>query len=123
MSNRIMIENISWLNGNLHFKGQNVKMDTSLLKPAARVLADSDHLAFIYILETSDEYMYLSISKEYWPELKKVMTEDADTILTVNQHELKLEGIVEELQELISNIKGNANYGEDMVKEVESQFL
>jgi hypothetical protein len=123
MSSKISIKNRSWSNGDLHLVGENIEMDASTLKPAARVLADSDNLAFIYILETPDKYIYLSIGKEYWSDLKMVLKDNASVILMINQHEFKLEGIAEELKELIDNIKDNANYGEDMVNEVESQFL
>jgi hypothetical protein len=123
MSNRITIEKINWSNGDLHIIGKEIEMEAAVLKPAARVLADSDHLAFIYILETEDTYFYLSIPKDYWADLKKVIMENSSVILFINQHEIKLEGIVEELKELVSNIDGNANYGDDMVKEVENHFL
>jgi hypothetical protein len=122
MNKRITIENIKWSEGNLHLVAANEEQELEVgsLKAAARVLADSDRLAFIYILESSDEYVYVSISNQFWPELKKVMTDHLSVSLLINEHQINLEGIEEELQELITNIKGNSNYGDKMVNEVES---
>jgi hypothetical protein len=122
MNKRITIENIKWSEGNLHLVAANEEQELEVgsLKGAARVLADSDRLAFIYILESSDEYVYVSISNQFWPELKKVMTDHLSVSLLINEHQINLEGIEEELQELITNIKGNSNYGDKMVNEVES---
>jgi hypothetical protein len=124
MNKRITIENIKWSEGNLHLVAANEEQELEVgsLKGAARVLADSDRLAFIYILESSDEYVYVSISNQFWPELKKVMTDHLSVSLLINDHQINLEGIEEELQELLTNIKGNSNYGDKMVNEVESIF-
>jgi hypothetical protein len=123
MNKRITIEQIEWSEGHLHLISINEEMEVGSLKAAVRVLADSDRLAFIYILESSDEYVYVSISNQFWPELKKVLTNHSSVSLLINDHPIVLEGIEEELQELISNIKGNSNYGDKMVNEVESVFL
>ncbi len=122
MSTKIMIEEVEWIDEKLCLKSSSV-MDVSSLSPTGRMLADSDQLAFIYILETAADYVYVSISKEFWPELKKALSKHSIGSLVINNQEIVLEGMEEELQYLINNIKGNANYGDEMVKEVEGAFL
>lgn len=123
MSQKLAIKEVTWENGELYIHCNDTEMDIVQLTPAQRVLVDSDHFAFIYILETPKEYVYLPLPKEHWADLKKVLEKQATVTLSVNNKEIVLEAIIEELQYVISNIEGNANYGDQMVEEVEAHFV
>ncbi|WP_261132609.1 hypothetical protein [Bacillus sp. Marseille-Q3570] len=101
---------------------ENLGGDVSLA-PSEQVLVDSDALSFIYILETADSFIYVSFPKEQWHALKTVITEKKDAFLRLSNHEpLSLKGLKGELEYLIDNISGNANYGNEMMKSVEEIF-
>lgn len=121
MSSKIMIDEVKWNDEKLLLLTNNKEDQT--LSPTGRMLADSDGLAFIYILETADSYVYVSISNNYWSDLKKALDQHNNVYIMINSHEILLEGMEEELLYLISNIDGNANYGDVMMKEVERVFL
>lgn len=91
--------------------------------PKRYMLADSDHLSFVYILEVVDEFIYVSIPQKFWGEMKEVLTQPLNVFLQVGAVELELIGFKEELTYLIENIEGNANYGEEMEKAVKDTFL
>ncbi|MBM7659738.1 hypothetical protein JOC85_000505 [Bacillus mesophilus] len=123
MQKRIEIKDVEWREEELFLYPKPIELDGSSLKAAERVLVDSDQLAFVYILEASDEYVYLSISHTFWPHLKKVLTESTPVKLVIEKHVIELQGLQSEVSELIQNIEGNSNYGDEMVKQVESVFL
>ncbi len=93
------------------------------LKATGQMLVDSDSKSFIYILENDDQYIYVSLPEKIWPALQQILEHDDKVFLKVNGHEIELTEIRAELLYLISNIEGNANYGDDMVKRVEEVFL
>ncbi|WP_026583726.1 hypothetical protein [Bacillus sp. J33] len=95
----------------------------SNLKAMEQILADSDNLSFVYIADNNDDYTYISLPDSIWPDLKKAYDGNLPVYVTDAQGErLELEGFHEELGDLIENIKGNSNYGEEMVIKVESIF-
>ncbi len=116
-----MIDECEWNNEKLLLISKQDEEVT--LSPTGRMLVDSDGVSFIYILETNDTYVYVSIPKEYWSNLKKALNQHSTVLFIINNHEITLEGLEEELLYLISNINGNANYGDEMAKEVERVFL
>ena len=87
------------------------------------MLVDSDNIAFIYILETEEDFIYVAIPYELWPDMKRVLTEDIPIFLQSGTVELELTNFKEELAYLIENIDGNANYGEQMEQAVKEIFL
>jgi hypothetical protein len=93
------------------------------LVPGEQMLADSDHFSFIYLLEKANEYTYLVLPEAIWPALKEVIKQNLPVIITFNEDQLELTNFKEELEYLISNIKGNGNYGEEMVEKVETLFI
>jgi len=93
------------------------------LRASGRMLVDSDALSFIYILENNEEFVYVSLTSNLWSSLKEVIDEKLDVILFIGNQTINLEGLIEELTYLISNIEGNANYGEQMVSQVEEIFV
>ncbi|MEW4285336.1 hypothetical protein [Priestia koreensis] len=88
-----------------------------------QMITDSDHVSFIYLVDINDQFTYVSLTKEVWPHLKEVLTHNKNVKLTINETEIELPGVKEELSYLVENIEGNANYGDDMVNEVERVFL
>lgn len=92
------------------------------VKPKEQMLVDSDQLSFVYILEINEEYTYLVLTFEIWQILKKAVDQSLSVILTNQKDSLPLPMFIEELNFLIENIKGNSNYGEEMVEKVESTF-
>ncbi|MFE8696388.1 hypothetical protein ACFYKT_08465 [Cytobacillus sp. FJAT-53684] len=91
-------------------------------KPMEQMLVDSDNLSFIYIVDDHDDYTYIAIPDSQWPEVKEGHEKNAPVYLSNQTERLLLQGFYEELSYLIENIKGNSNYGDEMVNKVESTF-
>lgn len=87
-----------------------------------QMLVDSENFSFIYLVEKNNEYTYIVLPEAIWSEFKIAIDQQASIILTNNKERLELIGFNEEIVYLIENIKGNSNYGEDMVAKVESTF-
>lgn len=98
-----------------NFKLENVK-------PTGQMLVDSLELSFVYLLENNDTYTYLKIPEIFWMDLMEVITREISVSVTNGQEKINLAGFLEELIYLIENIKGNSNYGEEMVRKVETVF-
>lgn len=92
------------------------------LNPTGQMLVDSDHLSFIYIAEKNDVYTYIALHEETWANLKTALELKIPVFIANESEKLELVGIIDELQYLIENIKGNSNYGEEMVTKVEYTF-
>ncbi|MED1750117.1 MAG: hypothetical protein ACQEUO_16460 [Bacillota bacterium] len=91
-------------------------------KASGQMLVDSDHFAFVYILETEESFMYLILGEHTWAPLKEAMNLDIPVYLAAEEQSLELIQLHQELNYLIDNIKDNANYG-DMEEKVKSTFL
>lgn len=100
----------------------NSEISISSLKPLGQMLVDSDGLSFVYLLEKNNEYTYMIIKEEIWPKLKWAMEEKATVLLANDKEQIELVNFLDELSYLVENIKGNSNYGEDMVTKVEAGF-
>jgi Family of unknown function (UPF0738) len=92
------------------------------VKASGQMLVDSLELSFVYLLENNDTYTYLKIPEIFWTDLKEVMTREISVSVTNGQEKINLVRFLEELIYLIENIKGNSNYGEEMVRKVEAVF-
>jgi hypothetical protein len=90
--------------------------------PKEQMLVDSNQFSFVYILEIDEEYTYLVLTDEFWQVLKSAVDQSISVVLTNQKDLLPLPMFIEELTYLIENIKGNSNYGEEMVEKVESTF-
>jgi Family of unknown function (UPF0738) len=90
---------------------------------AGQIIADSDRYAFVYLAENEEEYVYLYLEESIWGELKKALQEKSAVIAKSDDYSLELDQFTEELDYLVTNIEGNGNYGDEMVKKVESVFL
>ncbi|KGA97318.1 hypothetical protein BALCAV_0210945 [Alkalihalobacillus alcalophilus ATCC 27647 = CGMCC 1.3604] len=94
------------------------------LKDGERMLVDSDQLAFIYILEDSTQFYYVTIPQELWKDLADIHRQEqrVDVKLT-DQVTVELKALHHELSFLLENIAGNGNYGEELEKVVTSEFM
>jgi Family of unknown function (UPF0738) len=93
------------------------------IKPAGQIIADSERFAFVYLAENEEEFVYLYLDESLWGQLKKALEEKSRVIVKSKEESFELEGFHEELDYLISNIEGNGNYGDEMVKKVETAFI
>ncbi|SEN15391.1 hypothetical protein SAMN05192533_109189 [Mesobacillus persicus] len=95
----------------------------SQLSPVGQMLVDSDQLAFIYIVDLDGEYTYVTIPVESWKVLSEaIVIPNLQVYLVNKESRLKLQAFIEEMTYLIENIKGNSNYGAEMVEKVETIF-
>ncbi|MEG9296361.1 hypothetical protein V6B33_07855 [Mangrovibacillus sp. Mu-81] len=118
----IQFKEAKFENGILHLHTEQTGTITGI-KPACQIIADSDRFAFVYLAENEDEYVYLYLEEGIWGELKKAMEENAPVFVNSPDGSLELDQFQEELRYLVSNIEGNGNYGEEMVKKVEAAFI
>lgn len=91
--------------------------------PKRHMLVDSDALAFVYILETEDRFLYVMVPKPWWPELKAALDAKEPVWLRCGERTLELEQFHDELSYLLENIRGNANYGEALERAVQEMFF
>ncbi|MGE6630998.1 hypothetical protein [Bacillus sp. NPDC077027] len=93
-------------------------------KATGQMLVDSDHFAFVYILETDESFTYLILGETIWAQMKEAMSKEIPVYVTTKDEEIELElvDIHLELSYLVDNIKDNANYG-DMEEKVKRAFL
>jgi len=99
---------------------ENANLENTMA--SGQMLVDSDSLAFIYLLEKENEYVYLEIPEIMWKDCKVALEANNAFFIKALNGELLLENFKEELEYLIENIRGNGNYGEDMEKAVSSVF-
>jgi hypothetical protein len=101
-----------------------LRADESLdnLHPGRQILVDSDQFSFIYLMEGQDDYTYIVLPERIWPLMKKAQDEAMSVWVTNQDGQVELADFQEELEYVISNIKGNSNYGKEMVTKVEEVF-
>ncbi|MDE3838237.1 hypothetical protein C0966_02400 [Bacillus methanolicus] len=110
----------------VQIKENQLLLETDLpitnLKAVGRILVDSDNFSFIYLTENKDDYTYIVLSEPCWDQLKESLQSEIPAYLVSRGETLELINFHNELKYLIENIKGNSNYGEDMVEKVENTF-
>ncbi|MFE8700399.1 hypothetical protein ACFYKX_07230 [Cytobacillus sp. FJAT-54145] len=125
MRNKIQVKSAS-ISDNKEFLlyiGEEVTLDG--LNPSGTMLVDSDQCSFIYLAENEDEdYTYIILDEAIWGEIKTSLENPEMKAYIAHKDGKKLELIhfQEELLYLIENIKGNSNYGDEMVGKVEATF-
>ncbi|MDQ0255386.1 hypothetical protein J2S74_002768 [Evansella vedderi] len=96
------------------------------LHAAGQILVDSNDLAFVYILEDPDNFVHIRLPINLWGSLEELRNRETPIFAVFstpeNQMKLELSHFFTELNSLIENIRGNANYGEEMVNAVEKNF-
>ncbi|WP_243291364.1 hypothetical protein [Bacillus sp. FJAT-47783] len=98
------------------------KDEVKNLQATGQLLADSDQLSFIYMLDSGEDFVYLSIQSSHWPMLKKALHGDFPVYAQMDGEMILLEHFNDELQYVTENIKDNANYGEVMEQKVTEVF-
>lgn len=96
--------------------------DITGLIPGEQVLVDSDHYSFIYLMEDKEDYTYIDLPEQIWPQLKIALEGKFSVWIGKEHQEIELLHFFDELDYVIANIKGNSNYGQEMVKKVEVIF-
>lgn len=115
------IESFSFENQQLHFSLNDNDLNLQL-KPAARLIADSDEFAFIYLLDAGDDYHYLRFPPAIWTQLVHILQTKKNPMLQVGTEVVELTNFYDELEMLVYNIEGNYNYGSEFVQAVETHF-
>ncbi|MED1472066.1 hypothetical protein [Bacillus salipaludis] len=100
----------------------NVGEAITHLRPAEQILVDSDQLSFIYLMEDHEDYSYIAFPEDTWELLKTAVKNKLPVWLSYNNEQVELSQFTEELDYIISNIRGNGNYGDQMVSKVEENF-
>ncbi|WP_042455322.1 UPF0738 family protein [Neobacillus dielmonensis] len=91
--------------------------------PSGQILVDSEHFSFIYLMEDQADYTYIVLTEAIWPLLKLAMEQNLPVYIEHGEVQVELECFRDEMDYLITNIKGNSNYGNEMVSKVEAVFL
>lgn len=99
-----------------------IQEDVLKLVPKGQMLVDSENYSFIYLMENETDYTYIIIPETIWPTLKEAYIKPRPVYLNSIGAQVELSQFQEELMFLIDNIKGNSNYGEEIVKKVENLF-
>lgn len=105
------------------FVDDNSALKDKHIQPEGRMLADSDHLAFIYILDVEEDFIYVSFPETVWSHLNIALNKNLPLFLyTDDDIRIPLLQFQEELLYFISNIAENSNYGKKMVDAVSHVF-
>jgi hypothetical protein len=123
MHKKLVVEKVERKDRQLYLINDHPPFSLEEARPKDHMLVDSDHLSFIYILETDEDFIYVAIPYEFWRDVKQALAEEAAVVLKSGGLELELTSFKEELTYLIENIDGNANYGEQMEQAVKEIFL
>jgi hypothetical protein len=119
MKKRIQIQSANIKNNRLQL---NANETIKGLKPGEQILVDSDQFFFIYLMEDKEDYTYIVLSEQIWPLLKSALEEKLPVWLIFNDERTELTGFLEDLNYVLSNIKDNSNYGEEMLIKVDDIF-
>lgn len=119
MKKRLMIESVNIIGNRLLL---NVNDDIKGLLPGEQILVDSQHFSFIYLMEDQEEYTYIVLPEKLWPQLKSSLVEKNPVWIAYKEDQVELTNFHEELEYVLSNIKDNSNYGDEMVAKVDKFF-
>jgi hypothetical protein len=93
------------------------------LVPEEQILVDSIQNSFIYLMEDKDDYTYIVLHEQIWPLLKNAHDKGLTVWVSFNDEQKELVNFHDEFDYVLSNIKGNSNYGKELVSKVEGIFL
>jgi hypothetical protein len=119
MNKRILISTANISNNKLQLQASE---PITGLTQTEQILVDSKKFSFVYLMENQEGYTYIDIPEPIWPLLKETVTKQIPVWIHFDDEELELTNFNEELVEVINNIRGNSNYGEEMVTKVEETF-
>jgi hypothetical protein len=119
MNKRILISTANISNNKLRLQASG---SITGLTQTDQILVDSKQFSFVYLMENQEGYTYIDIPEPIWPLLKETVTKQIPVWIHFDEEEVELTSFNEELVEVINNIRGNSNYGEEMVTKVEETF-
>jgi hypothetical protein len=119
MNKRIIINKANFSDSKLYL---HTSESISGLSPTEQILVDSKEISFVYLMENLEGYTYIDMNEPIWPLLKKGLEQQTAVWVLFKDEQLELTNFYEELTELINNIRGNSNYGAEMVTKVEEIF-
>lgn len=91
MQKRIEIQNASLTEDALRLKcGED--LSGAERKASGQMLVDSDHFAFVYILESADSFEYVIIKEHIWPDLKEALDQRKPAVLEAGGKRLNFQG-------------------------------
>ncbi|OLN23844.1 hypothetical protein BTO30_02575 [Domibacillus antri] len=111
-----------WVDGTLRLLSEE-DVEVMHLQAANQVITDSDAFAFVYLAEAEPGYVYLYLHESTWPDVKKAVEGKNSVEAAGTDGTFTLVSFHEEMEELLANIEGNSNYGEEMVEKVERVFF
>lgn len=92
------------------------------LEASGRMIADSDGHAFVYLLDTGTDYIYMQFKEPLWPAMLAALQRKEVPLLQWGEQIMPLAAYHEELWMLLENIEGNDNYGGAFSSAVEKAF-
>jgi hypothetical protein len=119
MNKRITINKANLVDSKLYLHASE---SISGLSPTEQILVDSKEISFVYLMENLEGYTYIDMNEPIWPFLKKGLEQQTQVWVLFKDEQVELTNFYEELNELINNIRGNSNYGAEMVTKVEEIF-
>ncbi|MFC0298880.1 UPF0738 family protein [Geobacillus jurassicus] len=123
MNEKVIVRRAEREGGRLWLYVNDAPVSLDRVTPKRHMLVDSDALAFAYILETDDRFLYAIIPKQWWPKLKAALDAREPVWLRCGEAAVELQQFSDELSYLLENIRGNANYGEALEQAVQDVFF
>lgn len=111
-----------WVDGVLRLLSEE-DVEVTHLQARNQVITDSDAFAFVYLAEAEPGYVYVYLHESTWPDVKKAIDGKHPLEAVGTDGVFTLVSFQEEMEELVANIEGNSNYGEEMVEKVERVFF
>ncbi len=121
MHKLVAVKKTQIINNNIEFIIEEME-PTESLEASGQMLTDSDNEAFIYLLDTGTDYIYVQFELHTWPALTKALQQKNVPLLIWGKQIMPLAEFHEELWMLVENIEGNDNYGESFRTAVEKTF-
>ncbi|MEW5323013.1 hypothetical protein V2J23_13000 [Geobacillus thermoleovorans] len=123
MNEKVIVRRAERKDGRLWLHVHDAPISLARVTPKRHMLVDSDALAFVYLLEADDCFLYVMVPKPWWPQLKAALDAEEPVWLRCGERTLELEQFHDELSYLLENIRDNANYGETLEQAVQDVFF
>lgn len=109
-------------------KGLNITIENEVANinecsEVGTMIADSDQISLLYIIEENEEFVYISIPSRYWNVLKKALDEEKSVFLQNEGNSMPLTQWNDELSFIVQNVEGNLNYGSEFVEQIQNVFF
>jgi hypothetical protein len=92
------------------------------IEAAGQMIADSDGGAFIYLLDTGTDFIYIQFKEHTWQAMGAAMKREGVPLLQWGEQIMPLASFHEEFWMLLENIEDNDNYGVPFRMAVEEAF-